>query len=389
MENKRNIKKYVFIGVAIFIALLIAIISLIIILSKKEKIDLNSYLDITYSGFDGYGKAEYSIDYSSITKDYAKKIGLKEDSEIYEFEYYLSHYIIGEIDKVENLKNDEEIKFKWTVEKEKIEEKYDIELKYEVVYEKVIGLQAIVGYDPLENVIVEYNGMSKKGKAKIINVDETYSWIKYNLSKDYNLKNGDKITVEVLFDEGVEQLCIENGIKFSRLEKEFTVEGLGEYFSLIKDIPEEQMDKMKKQTEEVFRADVAKNWVSQESLNSMTYIGSYLLNSKSDNWGNYNNSLYLIYKIDVTNSFENLTYYYYTRFDNLYVTSEGEYVIDIMNYQKPYGYAGKSLGSWYNYGATIISGDYWYLGYKTLDEVFNECVTSNLDEYTYDLSVEE
>lgn len=388
MDNQKNRKKYIAIGAIIGVIVLIALIILIVILCKKEKINLNDYLNISYSGYDENGNADFEFDYNGISKDFADEIGLKTDKEIYVFKHDLNEYIDGDINKIEGLKNGDEIYFKWRVNVKNLEEKYDIELEFKDVYEKVSGLKEIAEYDPLEMVTIKYSGMSKNGTAKIENKSD-YPWLKYSISKDYGLSNNDKITVEVQYDESIKQHCLENGIRLTRLEREYTVEGLGEYFSKVNEIPEEQLVKMKKQAEDAFNAYVATKWEEKESVKAMTYLGSYLLNAKGEVWRSANNYLYLIYKIDVSNSNGDFSFYYYTRFENLYITSEGDYVVDILTYEVPYGSASSFLGEWHLSGESFIEGDYWYEGYKTLDEIYSACVTSNLDEYTYDSNVEE
>ena len=389
MDNKKNMKKYIAIGSIVGVIVLIAVILLIVILCKDEKINLNSYLNINYSGYDGYGNVDFEIDYSAITKDYAEKIGLETEREMYIFNQDLAECIDGELNKFEELGNGDEIYFKWDVDVKSLQNKYDIEISFEDVYKKVSGLEEIVAFDPFEDVVIEFTGMTKNGKAKIASKNEEYSWIEYNISKDYSLSNGDKITVEVKNNDRIQQYCIENGIEFSRIEREYTVEGLGYYFSSINDIPAAEMSKMQKQAEDAFKADVEQNWDEKGSMKGMTYLGCYLLSPKGETWSIINNYIYLIYKIDVSNSNGEFSYYYYTGFKNLHVTSEGENVVDILSYDVPYGNVDTFWGEPYISGECFIEGDYWYVGYRTLDEIFNASVTSELDEYSYESNVKE
>ena len=73
----------------------------------------------------------------------------------------------------------------------------------------------------------------------------------------------------------------------------------------------------------------------------------------------------------------------------MHVTSEGENVVDILSYDVPYGNVDTFWGEPYISGECFIEGDYWYVGYRTLDEIFNACVTSELDEYSYESNVKE
>ena len=77
---------------------------------------MNSYLNINYSGYDGYGNVDFEIDYSAITKDYAEKIGLETEREMYIFNQDLAECIDGELNKFEELGNGDEIYFNWDVD---------------------------------------------------------------------------------------------------------------------------------------------------------------------------------------------------------------------------------------------------------------------------------
>ena len=244
-------------------------------------------------------------------------------------------------------------------------------------------------YDPFEKLNVTFDGMSPLGKVTIDSSDIDYIWLQYTASPSSGLKNGDTVRVNVKYDETYEQYCIQNGIRLANLEKEYRVEGLSSYVTDISDISEEQLTKMNNQAGDAFKAYVATKWSEKESMKAMNYLGCYLLNAKgSVGYGEANNYLYLIYKIDVSNSQGDLSYYYYTRFDTLYITGDGEFVVDIMNYTVPTGgylqYVNKGV-----YGEAFMHGTYYYMGYKTIDELFNACVTANLEKYSYTSNVVE
>lgn len=389
MENKNNKKKYIAIACVSSAIILIIMIIAIVLICKDEKIDLNDYLEIKYIGYDGTGCVEFEINYSDISKDYAKKIDLDTDKDIFVFERDLRECINGEFNIAENLENGEEIYFEWIINASRLEEKYDIELKYEDVYEKVSGLEEIVQYDPFEKFIVEFSGMSNSGEAVFDYENEEYPWIEYYILENYDLSNGDKVTVEVRYNDDIEELCVKNGIELTRKECQYIVEGLGDYYSKIEDIPKTEFEKMQRQAEDVFKADVELNWDVKESMKGMTYLGCYLLNSKDNVWGTVENYLYLIYKIDVSNDNGEFSYYYYTRYKDLYFTSDGESVVDILSYTIPDGSVESFLGEIYISGECFIEGDYWYVGYRTLDEIYSACVTTNINKYTCESDVED
>ena len=125
---------------------------------------------------------------------------------------------------------------------------------------------------------------------------------------------------------------------------------------------------MQAQAEDIYQANVAKNWSEEETLKSLTYIGNYLLVKKDseDSWGN-RNVLYLVYKAQVNDVYTNgeETYdqtndiYWYTAYYDLLVNPEGVTTVDLTDYSTPGDSftidSGISSGwwstkSWYYYG---------------------------------------
>ena len=105
----------------------------------------------------------------------------------------------------------------------------------------------------------------------------------------------------------------------------------------------------------------------------MTYIGSYLLIPKESGDKNY---LYLVYKMDAWNDSDGyVSYYIYIEFNNLRMV-DGLCDVDLNDYSITSNYIE-------------FGGDYYYYGFKNLDEVFSKCVTENLEYYTYDSTVED
>ena len=391
MDNTRRKKKVLIISISSLVAAM-AVIGLIIfiVIANKTSINLNDYLTISYTGYDGVGEADYDINYKKLIEDYSEELDLDSESAKITFEFVLEECVSGELNKEEGLSNGDNISFKWSVNSKVFEEKYGCTLDYEDVAEKVSGLQEAVAYDPFENLHVSFNGMAPSGKVKMDTTDIEYYWLKYTATPSDGLKNGDMVKVTVEYDDDTEKYCLENGIKLVSTEKEYTVDGLSAYVTDLAEIPDEQLTKMKNQAEDTFKAYVAANWAEVESLKAMDFLGCYLLNAKGDvGYGQAENYLFLIYKIDVSNSQGNLSYYYYTRFDSLYISGDGDFVVDILNYRVPKGSATYYFDKWYQTGEVFTEGNYYYLGYRTLDAIYNACVTENIEKYTYKTNVNE
>lgn len=392
MENKKLQKKHIAIISVIVAIIVISVIALIILLSGNDTINLNDYLETKYVGYNESAEAKYDIDYEKIVADYAKELGLDSKDARVVFEYELEEYIDIDIENGYRLSNGDKVSFIWEVNEQFFEEKYGIELEYKDIHTKVSGLEDRAEYDPLENVTLKFQGMSSSGKAYLTSENEEYSWIEYVITPNTGLSNGDKITVSVQYEDYVDEmdLCESHGIKFTRTEREFTVEGLGDYISKLEEVPQEQLEKMQKQAEDVFKAHVASEWAETESVKGMTYLGSYLLKTKGDHdYGEANNYMYLVYKIDVTNSLGDISYYYYTRFEDIYISDEGEFAVNVLRYYTPKGSATYWWDKWTYSGEVFIEGEYYYLGYRKLDELFSYCVTNDLDDYTYESNVED
>ena len=81
-------------------------------------------------------------------------------------------------------------------------QQYKIEYVCESKEYTVEGLKETKKIDPFEGVTVEFSGTSPNVSAKVVNnsKDEVYENIYYDLSKSYDIKIGDTITVTVSND---------------------------------------------------------------------------------------------------------------------------------------------------------------------------------------------
>ena len=90
------------------------------------------------------------------------------------------------------------------------------------------------------------------------------------------------------------------------LTKTYTVNGINSYIKEISEISDESLKEMQSQAEEVYQDDVVQNWGESEKLKSLTYMGNYLLvNKKNDDYWGSNNILYLVYQVQVEDTYSN------------------------------------------------------------------------------------
>lgn len=387
-ENTTNKKTNTIIGIAA--VAIVAIIAIIIILavssSAKKTIPLNDYLTIEINGYDTVGNAYYKLDTNQIFEDYADALDVKDEFDEVRKMVYFEEYVSGKLDKTTELKNGDTVTFTWKVDEETLKEALGCKVKYSEVKEKVSTLEELAQYDPFEDLVVTFDGISPNGTVKIDSSNVKYYYINFEADRYQGLKNGDKIKISVQNPDNLKRISVMDGIMVSKLEQEYTVEGLNAYVTQLSEIPQESLDKMKSQSEDALKSYVAQNWGEAESLKGMTFLGNYFLISKGNNiYGNLQNYLYNVYKVDVANSEGEFSYYWYTTFDTLMLLNDGTFSVDLNKYKVPEGSAvfGKA------YGECFFKGSYYYKGYETLDSLFNNCVTSNIDKYTYESTVTE
>lgn len=350
----------------------------------EKEINLEDYLSVTYSGPNGYAVANVEFDYLSFGDaivENSKKAGMS----LMEIGIAADNVTI-ENNAAVNLSNNDTftVTFNWDAAKAK-----ELGLKYigkEKTY-TVQGLTDVIEIDPFKDVIIEYSGTAPTGKANIKNKssDSFLSTLRYSASKTSELDNDEKIMVKIDTSD-VEEKALENNIVLTLTEKEYVVEGLPYYVSTLSDIPDDMMEKMKKQTEDVIDAGTAEWDSNNEILGKKEFLGNYLLVKKSSNLYGDVNYCYCVYKINVKCQGEEFSYYYYVGFRDIIILEDGQCSVDLTDCIKPYGSALFGHVS----GEAFLMGDkYYYIGYQELDSMFNNCVTKNIENYTYESTVTE
>ena len=280
-----------------------------------------------------------------------------------------------------SLKNGDKIKVTVNGNAEEIKEALLSQGKNLTVTEKeftVDGLEAYKDVDPFEYLTVTFTGTSPDGEASVkLNDDCPIRYLDYEVSKQKGIANGEamKITVGGNYED--------QGYTLSATEKEYTCEGLPFYISQIGDLTDDVINKMKANNKDIMEAYAASNW-TEKMLGKMNFRGCYLITPKEEvdlGWGDVSNRLYFVYKVS-TSSKEVPEYYWCTAYSNIIVLEDGTISYDNseakVNSVCPSEYA-KDLGK---YGAS-------YYGYKDLDTLFNKVITSQIDKYKYESTVEE
>ena len=367
----------IIIGIVVLLVLLIVFIAFKLI---KPTIDLNEYISVTFSGYDTVGEADVEFDTEKFKENYRGK--LPRD--------FSEEYISYDLNKSDDLSNGDTVTLTWDCDDERVLSRYGYKLEHEDTSFSVTGLMEIGSFDPFDGIDVVFEGISSEGEASLTGspVSAVAQELDYSLDKDDSLSNGDTVTVSVTYhNSDPTNYCIENyGLKPSSFTKTYTVEGLAKYVTSLSEITDESLTQMQQQAMDVLSAYVANSWGEDEIFQNASYMGSYLLTTKNMDHSDVMNCIYLVYNVKVEHSYENgdKVYnnvddiYWYAAYSDLIANADGTITVDVLSYDTPSNHVefhpDPDRQFWY----------WWYYGYATLEELFNDAVTTNLAEYNYE-----
>lgn len=373
----------------------IAVVALILFLALKlPTVRLNDYLIVEYSGYNTMGTASYRFDTEAFCRDYAETVqyqGAGTSSFLTgeeQCQMLLRECVGGDLDRTSGLSNGEELTFVWNCNDDMAKSMFGVNLSYKDLTISIDTLDEPQEIDPFANVELTYSGIGPNGEASLTNhSEESYaSGLQFDLQPSTGLSNGDTITVSVAqadTEEGRAYYLRNYGITFSQTQKEYTVVGLGSYVSKLSELSEDVLTKMRSQCEDAIRAEAARTWSDGISLDSLSYQGSYLLTAKNPSDTRTNNMLYLVYQVQSTANLpedgvhESFSYYYAVRFDDLTVVPDGTVSVSLDEYDTTSDTFSKKFGD----------RSFRYRGYEDLDSAFQECVSTNLEQYAYESNI--
>jgi len=398
------------IGIAVVAAVVVILVA-VLALTHKTTVNLSNYITVTTEGYEGYGKASYEFDYEQFLEDYSGKLkftssGKKEYKDSFdeldslglsalgdaisgeispESVIALAAEYSGSLDKTDGLSNGDVVTFTWDIDKEEIEKAIKCKIKCDDVETTVENLDEISTIDLFKNVEVTFSGTAPDGYVSVTEPG-TYDGISYDADVYNDVTNGDVITVtaSTYSSLGLEQYCIENfgGIP-AETTKEYTVSGLPEYVTDFSQIPDEDVELMKKEMEDQIEADAA-SWNDDVTLSSMDYVGLVLFDRKSYS----GNSVMVVYKVTANINFEkkeggtynqNVEYYLAGRFDDLILQEDGTLSIDLD--QCYMGYNS------FRYDTNTTKADsygkrsFWFDGYETYAKFEKDNITAKKGDY--------
>ena len=396
-------------------AVVVVIIAAAALLGNKSvTIDMNKYVTFTESGYEGNGHVSASVDYDQLEADYGDKVKwTKKAKKMMKKEYADSGVSVNAImemsggvmsmiettmdytlDPVSNLSNGDKVTLTWYWPDE-MEEYFGVKLKHKTMTYTVDTLGDIAEEDVFENLKVSFEGTAPNGTVDLEKTmtEGIYSEISFTAEPSTGLSNGDDVTVTVQLGADESDLASYYGVKISQLSKTYKVEGLNQYAATFDEIPDEAVERMKSQAEDVLMSQSA-HWNEGTSISSMTYAGNYMLTRKDAASGSPYSKIYMIYKVTVNESFPDynvdntFSYYAYVEFYDPMILSNGNCTIDVTNYD----YNETSFFSGDKIKREVQLGDdsktLSYPGYEDLDTFFNKNILNQIDDFNYVESVD-
>lgn len=395
----------------------VVVVGGVLIATHKPTVNLNKYITLSAEGYNSIGTLDVEFDTDKLEKDYGKKIAknfqkaMKNHEEdtyglsnlagsLYEggeTSLFVTYCADGSADKTRNLSNGDVVTYTWDgvneQTKKEAEELFGVKIKCSDVTYKVSGLTAVNTFDAFDGVEVEFNGIFPDGSATVntLPTAEAAKGLYYTLDEQYNLANGDTVTVTVHSNRDDFSDCIEKyGAIPAATEKTYTVEGLNEYVTDSDGLTDSVLVSLQNQAEDVLNAYIAKSWDSEcVTLKGMSYLGYYILTPKNkDNYGVSQDVIILPYQVTSHNHFEDdkgqvydadVSYYWYIAFRNVSKDADGNIAGGLDDYYTANASFDVKTGlddGWWE--------KYWsYDGYQTLDELYSNAVTRNVEDYNH------
>ena len=323
LGNNIDFKKYM--KYIIPIAIIVVIVLVIVIYFKvfyRTSIDITKYIEIEYSGFNGYATAEATVNTSEMEE-------LFENERLY---YNFLNYYDIEIENNENLSNGDTVVVNIKITNEDWLKENKLKLGKDSVSFEVEGLEEGTVVDVFADLEIEVSGYSPEISISVNNnnADDFIRTVTYSLSQSSDLSNGDVVTITAQYSEDT---AFENKAIVAEDTMEYTIENQGYYVSSVDDLGEEALSTIKQELSDVIDVyinDYVTNGVSPVYDLSRSYgltdlesaddaevtepelVNMYLLTPKENNNSSYYNYVYAIYKMTFTDTGNNssVTWYF-------------------------------------------------------------------------------
>lgn len=375
-------------GCVVVILLVIALLA-----GRRTAIDMKDYVSVAFSGIDGKGTASVSVDYDGISSKIAENTKKSSKQDWQEALGGLADNLLQwsqmqgaidyEIDKSNGLSNGDKVKVTILTD-EDLCKALNIKVKHTNLSFDVQGLVEVESFDAFADISVSFSGISPNGEAELINNSHDEACMSYDYSLDQysGLANGDTVTVTIS-DGNIDAVAEQTGKAPAEMQKQYTVSGLSSYVTKLDQVTDAALQSMQKEAEDYISASTARRFASTSQLTGKEYLGSYLKCAKPGAGASHNNWYYLVYKLTVLSTYkdanQSFDYYFFVAFPDLVLNGSNEIEVDLSDYETTNN----------TYEFEVEGSGFWVYGYETLAELFDDCITKSLDNYTYESSIQE
>lgn len=348
----------------------------------KKEINLNDYVSVEFSGYDGYGEATVVFDMESLEMD-CEKIKFTNDNveSIYSSvaDYYIDFCVFYSLNEKEDLSNGDTITLTWNCESGFAENNTTGTLVNSEMTFNVSGLEVASTFDLFEGVTLEYEGISPLATVSVTGGRED---INYYIERDnpimsssiQDVKNGDIITVRVNQEMTMEEMVeVYGGIPES-MTKEFEVSGVDEYISKLNDVSDDDMSVM----------DSEARYIIEDYQNQFYGYQKYEVKLIEKAVGTpelfVNGRVCLIYSLSDPED-EEFKFYWCAEFPDVVKKADGSLSYDVE--KQDYPYASRLFGM--ITGEGFVKNDEFHVGYETLEMLKED---KGMDSGNWDCVVE-
>ena len=344
-EPKKKKKTGLIIGIILgVLALAAAVFVLIKVLNKPKdpdpvEIDLNEYVTVEFEGYNGLGTvSKEEFDQKALLNDYedviqwtnAAKKNYKYVMDVYDSAAdFALGYIFGSVEYTDdyfNLKNGDKVTWTWaSIDADYISTLTNAVINAEDFEITVEGLQEVDLFDPFEGLDVSFSGTSGNGYCEYTqtNTEGVYADLYYWCDNNFDLKNGDEVRIYI--DEWSDLDIQEKGMMPTRTELIVTVEGLPFYVTEFSDLPADKIAEMTEFFLDYMKSQIEGAGIARISDVSVSYEGSYYFILKEGSYSIDTNRLYHVFNVHFKSSGQNLSYYYYTVYTDMFIDADGNF----------------------------------------------------------------
>lgn len=356
---------------------------------KLESIDMEDYVVISSSGYEGYGVAEIKVDSEGLEKAVAealvRKGQIKAGSEgaVEAFRAFESYNIIMEqtgftMDKRDHLSNGDVVTVTFSCDNTVLKE-FGLKAGPERLTHTVSGLSEVKEYSPFDSdLTVEFTGTEPYGQI-VLTWTGSYP-LHFTKSQSEGLSNGDVVVVTALPNDGYddEMLAVEYGIILKETTKEFPVTGLSNYIRDVSGLTDAALIGLDEEARAIIQDKAAGAYGKNETMAACERVGSLILTGTEETEAR--NYLYMVYKLTYQRAETSFDYYYYVRFRNVILHTDGSYEKDETS-EVPTGRHGL-FGLLDNDDALRIDWLHAVVGFETIEDIYTKKIADKVGVFT-------